>query len=434
MKKMLHLLVTFVLFAGIPAASGEVITLARAVETGLADNPSIEAARSRITQAEETVREAEALWYPTLEASGSYTRNERSDNSLEGFPESDKTQETYSTGLSGQWVLFSGFERKYRTMAARLARKGRRASLEDAQRVLVSAIADTYFSAQLALKNREIAEADRKFNREQLKEAEIKKKVGTGALSDLYNFQIKVNTAETEIESAAYQYKIARAALAALLGISAPMAHLPEPAPLAPEKKEEMVLPDIAVYTDKALARRPDIREGELSLKRAEADIGAAKAAYWPVVSLSGGVSADRTGSATVETDDLAGSVMLGLSYPMFQGGKNQAALYRAMAVKEEAEQTLESLETDIASEVLQEGSKVISFQKQLRLQRENTRLVKKTRDLVESEYRAGQTSLVRLNEAQTELITARGRLALALVNLRQAWSRLKTAAGSTEI
>ncbi|MFO7750334.1 MAG: TolC family protein, partial [Desulfobacteraceae bacterium] len=361
------------------------------------------------------------------------TRSERSDNDLGGFPESDKTQKTYSTGLSGQWVVFSGFERKYRTMGARLARKGSRASLEDARRMLVSAIADTYFSAQLALKNREIAEADRKFNREQLKEAEIKKRVGTGSLSDMYNFQIKVNSAETEIESAAYQYKIARAALAALLGISTPMADLPEPAPLSPEKKEEMALPDLAVYTDKALVRRPDIREGELSVERAAADIGAAKAAYWPVVSLSGKVSADRTASAALENDDVAGSVMLGLSYPIFQGGKNRAALYRAVAAKEEAEKNLESLKTDIASEVLQEGSKVISFQKQLRLQRENTRLVNKTRNLVESEYRAGQASLVRLNEAQTELITARGRLALALVNLRQAWSRLKTASGITE-
>jgi outer membrane protein TolC len=66
----------------------------------------------------------------------------------------------------------------------------------------------------------------------------------------------------------------------------------------------------------------------------------------------------------------------------------------------------------------------------QLILQRENARLVRRNRDLVEKEYAAGQTSLVRLNEAQRDLIQARGRLALARVSLRQAWQGLYAATG----
>jgi outer membrane protein TolC len=48
----------------------------------------------------------------------------------------------------------------------------------------------------------------------------------------------------------------------------------------------------------------------------------------------------------------------------------------------------------------------------------------------VEKEYAAGQTSLVRLNEAQRNLIQAQGWLALARVSLRQAWQGLKAATG----
>lgn len=425
----------FVLCSGGTDAFARVITLDQAFDIGLKNNPSIEAAKIRIKQAEESIKEVKASWFPSMEAVSSVTRKEISDNSLAAAPAgTDKSEELYSTGLSASWIVFAGFERKYQCMAAELTRRQSTASLADAQRILVAAIADTYFSAQLALKNRAIAEADKEFNLEQLKEAEIKKEVGTGSLSDLYNFQIKVNTADAQIEEAACQYDIARAALAALLGIADPLKNLPKPAFLAPENSKEMVMPDIQKFTKTALNKRPDIKSQVFGIKKADAEIGAAKAKYWPTISLNGNLNADRTSSSRFENSDIASTVSLGFSYPIFQGGKNQAALYKAMAVKTETEKNFETLKTEITSKVMQAGCKVISSQKQLKIQRKNTLLVEKTRNLVEFEYKAGQTSLVRLNEAQKELTTARGRLALALVNLRQAWYQLKSAAGIMHI
>ena len=68
--------------------------------------------------------------------------------------------------------------------------------------------------------------------------------------------------------------------------------------------------------------------------------------------------------------------------------------------------------------------------QEQLALQRINTELVQQTRDLVEKEYSAGQGSLVRLNEAQRDLVTAQSNLVLSLVSMRQAWEGLKSSTG----
>ncbi len=73
----------------------------------------------------------------------------------------------------------------------------------------------------------------------------------------------------------------------------------------------------------------------------------------------------------------------------------------------------------------------VVTAQSQVALQRENVDLVQRTRDLVEKEYNAGQGSLVRLNEAQKDLTTARSNLALALVGLRQAWVELEPRTGN---
>ena len=63
-------------------------------------------------------------------------------------------------------------------------------------------------------------------------------------------------------------------------------------------------------------------------------------------------------------------------------------------------------------------------------LLRSNTALVERNRDLAEQEYTAGQGSLVRLNEAQRELTTAKNRLAFALVSMRRSWYALEAKTG----
>ena len=87
-----------------------------------------------------------------------------------------------------------------------------------------------------------------------------------------------------------------------------------------------------------------------------------------------------------------------------------------------------------VNSEVHTAVSKLNSVQNQVVLQRSNTALVRRTRNLVEKEYAAGQGSLVRLNEAQRDLTTAQSRLSLALVSLRQAWFDLETVTAQTLI
>ena len=97
---------------------------------------------------------------------------------------------------------------------------------------------------------------------------------------------------------------------------------------------------------------------------------------------------------------------------------------------KKEAESTLAGVVISTRTEVLEALAKLDSAKELLLLQRSNTDFVKQNRDLVEKEYAAGQTSLVRLNEAQRDLINAESRLALALVSLKQAWQDLKTSTG----
>jgi outer membrane protein TolC len=84
-----------------------------------------------------------------------------------------------------------------------------------------------------------------------------------------------------------------------------------------------------------------------------------------------------------------------------------------------------------VAADVRDAIANVKSAQYELELQRKNAELVTENRDLVDKEYKAGQASLVRLNEAQRDMIQAQGRLALARVGLLQTLKNLDTSTGA---
>ena len=68
--------------------------------------------------------------------------------------------------------------------------------------------------------------------------------------------------------------------------------------------------------------------------------------------------------------------------------------------------------------------------EEQVQLQRETVKLVQENRDLAQNEYEAGESSLVRLNEAQRDLTTTYGRFAQALVGYQLQKQKLLAATG----
>ena len=176
--------------------------------------------------------------------------------------------------------------------------------------------------------------------------------------------------------------------------------------------------------------QRPDIQQTQWGIKQIDAQIKVAQAGYYPSVVVAGSVAGERSGNMRFGQDDFGNSIQLGLSYNLFSGGFTKAKVSQARHQKVELEKRLEELILSATADIRSAAALVATAQTQVTLQRENVDLVQRTRDLVEKEYNAGQGSLVRLNEAQKDLTTAQGNLALALVGLRQAWIELETRTG----
>ena len=418
-----------------------VLDLKTAGTIALAGNPSLAAAQARVRQAKERVLQARSAYWPRLDAAASASRVWLSDNDYQAnlayaglFNPSAviaDPEDYYRGGLRATWVLFNGFERKFSNAAANYGEDRSESTQQDAKRLLLWSVAGSYFIAQLALEAIAISRADETFNRRQLTEAKARRRVGAGSLSDELNFEIRVNSAKAERINAEKVYEAAMFGLAAILGV--PGAIFPadlELAKLEHETPEEFFPPEPEPLITYAQSHRPDVLQSEFALKQAVSEVKIARAKFFPTVNLLAAMEGDRAENGSFEQDDFGNTVAVSLSYNLFSGGANLSKFREAKAKKVEVEKVLEDVRLKVSSEVRASVAKLNSAQKQLVLQRSNADLVRQNRDLVEKEYAAGLGSLVRLNEAQRDLITAQSRLALALVSLRRAWYNLETDTG----
>lgn len=419
------------------------LDLETAQRAALAENPSLAAAEERVRQAAHRVRQARAAWMPSVDASASASHIHLSDTehasnlatarALTANPAATiaDPEDYYTAELTATWTLFNGFRRHFENARARYGEQQTAAARDEARRLLLASVAQSFYGAQLARENIAIAEAGEAFNRRQLKEAQARHQVGTGSLSDVLNFRVQANAARAERIAAEEQYHLARIGLAGLMGL--PRAQMPsglDLAPLATETEDDLVLPEAAPLIDYALAHRPETRQNRFALKQAEAGIGSARADFLPTVQLAGTLDGNRTNSADFDDGDFGDRIGVYFTYNLFSGGLHRAKLAEAKRFQKEAEENLASTEINVVSNVRKALTTLASAQEQIALQQANAALVQRNRDLVEKEYAAGQTSLVRLNEAQRDLTQAQGRLALARASLHRALSELDASTG----
>ena len=202
-------------------------------------------------------------------------------------------------------------------------------------------------------------------------------------------------------------------ALALLLGqplpddirASLPSARLANAAPMQP-------LP--AGLPSDLLARRPDIRQTEQLLIGANANIGAARAAFFPRISLTaqfGTVSDELSG--LFKSGSWAFSLAPQLALPLFDAGRNQAGLESARAGREIAVAQYEKSIQTAFREVSDALAGQATLQEQLDAQRAQTQADAKRLELSDLRYRNGVASYLDLLDAQRSMFATEQALVL---------------------
>jgi len=423
-----------------------VLDLDMAKEIALKNSPTLAAAKARFRQAQEQVRQFRGAYLPRLDVNAGYSYVDLAENLVFGgsstfgggmggsFGSSlfwDDRQERYSASASVSWLVFNGFAREYNYAAAKHGEAAGKAARDETKRALLTSVSAIYHGAQLARENIAIAEADEVFNRRLLEDVRRRRRLGAGSLSDELNFQIQVNAAKGALIEAQKAYATALSSLAILLGIpEESFSPTMELKALEEEKESELALPEAAPLFNRALQKRPDLAVLNQRLSQVESSIGGARAAFYPSITLSAALNGERKNDIDFDEDDFGTSLSLNLTYNLFDGGAGRARLSELKLKRVEARAQKKALEIEVRRNIEKAIAELDAAQRQLKLQKANLALVKQNRDLVEKSYRFGQASLVRLNEAQKELVKAKSRLALARVTLKQAWENLRAQTG----
>lgn len=388
------------------------LTLEAAKRIARQGNPSIAASEARIEAAMAVLREAAAAYYPTASVSASAVHTQ-------SRPAGAGRERTETYGLEGSlgYLVFDGFARKFRTLAAEAGAEASREAEREARRLLLRAVAAAYYDCLLGREAMRVAERDAEFNRELSAETRKRFEAGAAARSDVLNFEIRTVAAESQQVQAAFEYQVARIVLAQLMGL--PRETAPDqidPLPL-PEGRDERPLPTLAEELDHALRQRPDHREIEERIAQLEAGRGAARSGHLPRIGVQGGYGWTREGNPRFNDGrDDAAFVGAQLVWDFDIGGGTRAQVARYQAEIRAAQQGLALSRQAIMAELRQLVEAARVAQTQVELQTRIEAMTEEARRLVRNEYLAGRASLTRLNEAQTDLVRAAGNLARARI------------------
>lgn len=413
------------------SAQTNTLTLDGAMQMAMENSPSLEIAGARLAQAVARSTQVGAAYWPSVHVPASFSRQAYPDTSTIALLSRQDSVEYYRLGLSASWTLFDGFARRNQRLSADQAEQQSEAALADSARMLLGGVAAAYHAAQLAQENLRIALADEAFNQNLLEEAELRVKAGAGSREDKLNFEVRRNAASSEVLRQRESVSSALASLADVIGLQD--AALPSGtvlAGLAEASSFEMGLPETTQMVAVAGTRRPDLAAARLGVDRSESDAATAKAQRWPIMAVSGSLDGERQEDPSFESGDFGNTVGLSLNYPFIDGGQRRGRISEARALVDESVAVARALEISVAAEIRQAIAALEGAQQRLALQQRNAVTVQENRDLTEKAYRAGKQSLVRLNEAQRDLIAAEGQLALAKVALQQARVRLSVATG----
>jgi outer membrane protein, multidrug efflux system len=256
-------------------------------------NQSLRAALARLQQARAQTRIARADWFPTLSAQASATRTHTSLNSPTYAPGRPTTGNLFTAeaDLSYEFDLFG----RVRNSVAG-ARASEQASAGDAAALDLSVhaeLASDYFTLRgLDVEQRLLDQTVLDYERA-LELTQNLYQGGAAAIADVQQAQAQLETARTQVEDTRLRRAQTEHAIAVLIGREASDFTLsPQPEPY------ELPVPAIAPgLPSQLLERRPDVAAAERRVAAANAGIGVARAAYFPVFSLdvSGGAQSTTT-------------------------------------------------------------------------------------------------------------------------------------------
>ena len=296
-------------------------------------NQDLKAAFARLEQARAVTRIARADLFPTLSAAAAAARSRTSVNSPDFPPGAKPVGHNFNLQADLSYELDLGGRVRTAVSSAKSSQQASAADLATLNLSIHAELATDYFTlraedAQQLLLEKTVADYEHA-----LKLTQNLYNGGGTALADVAQAQAQLETARTQAADVRLQRAQTEHALAVLLGQN-PSAFHAELNPLPGDLMPPAIDPGLP---STLLERRPDVAAGERRVAAANAQIGVARAAYFPVFSLAAAAGFDSTTSSTwLNAPSRLWSVGPSAVLTVFDGGRHRAQTAQARAVYDE--------------------------------------------------------------------------------------------------
>ncbi|KWF32748.1 multidrug transporter [Burkholderia diffusa] len=391
--------------------------LQRLIEIALNNNRDLRVSVLNIEAARAQYQITRAGLFPTLGGTGTGNiQRYPAGVSQTGAP---LISRAYNVGLSASWEL-DLFGRVQSLKDQALAQYLSTAYARQASEIsLVSQVADQYLTVLSTDDLLQVTENTLKSAQAQYDLTKLQFDNGTGSELDLRQAQTVVETALANQQAQARARAQAVNALVLLIGEP-----LPDDLPPGMPLDAQNLLTDVpAGLPSDLLTRRPDVMQAEQTLLAANANIGAARAAFFPRISLT---SAFGTGSPTLgglfKAGTAAWSFAPQITMPIFEGGQNIANLDLAHVQKRieiaNYEKVIQSAFREVSDGLAARGT----YDQQIAALKRNEYAQQRRFDLSDLRYKNGVDSYLSVLTAQTDLYSAQQ----SLISARLArWTNL---------
>ena len=365
------------------------------IEKAQKNNTDIQFAVARIEEADAMMREVGAALLPSVDLSGSGVRNQVTEAGI--FPVfGANPRSTYNIGLNSSVELDFWGKLKRAKEGARASYLGTQYAQETVRWSLASLVANHYLiirslDSQWAVNQENLAISDESL-------ALTKRRLAGGVVSvlDVHQAELVRENLLSQAEEIKRLRALSQHQLAVLTGeldLTVPQAEmLALPVPPTPP----------AGLPSSLLEARPDVREAEQAMIAANANIGMAKAALYPSVSLTGSL-----GGESVELGDILKSAAriwsLGLAFnlPIFNSGKLDARVDQATAKQKQALANYTAAVQTAFSEVNDALVNVRQYKAQEAIALTKQDTAKKMLQVAQNRYKAGYSGYSEVLDAQ---------------------------------
>ena len=314
------------------------------IETGLQNNTDLNIARLKVTEAEATLMTSRLAYLPSISFEPSGTLRSVDGNAM---------TKSYDIAASASWEVDIFGKLTNAKRGAKAALEQSEAYRQAVQTQLIATIANSYYSLLMLDAQLDISERTAAIWGENVRAMKALKAAGDATELAVAQSEASKLSVDASIASLRQQIDQMENTLTALLGI-------------APQKIDRTTIGEQRFPTELAagvplqlLQRRPDVRQSEAALAQAFYATNAARAAFYPSITLSGSAGwTNAAGTAITNPGQWLFTAVGSLVQPLFNRGKNIANLRIAKAQQEEAllsfRQSLLDAGTDVNNALIQ--------------------------------------------------------------------------------